>query len=98
MNDKVYNTDWMTISTQASQPTNETTTSTTDAKLSSLIEAFTATLNQGEQNQDSVYQVNGHVGTFIAQKLLNGEKIRVGHNGQAVSSTVNVEAPAERRK
>ncbi len=77
--------------------------SNTDQKISNLIETFTANLdtsNLSNSNSGSsdTFRVNGQVGTFIAQKLSNGEKIRVGRNGQVISTMNYVEEKQQTRR
>lgn len=53
----------------------------------SLIDTFTATIYDSEpQVSNSSYQVNSSVGTLIADKLSQGEKIRIGVNGKFVKN------------
>ena len=48
---------------------------------SNLIDTFTANYENSQSEKMDSYRVNSQVGTLIAQKLLKGEKIRVGRNG-----------------
>ncbi len=73
-------------------------------KISNLIEAFTSNLDGGgESSKEAVasetaaYRVSGQIGTYIAQKMLKGEKIRIGHNGEPVKGSVFDEAIDRRR-
>ena len=50
----------------------------------SLIDTFTANIYEPEPEMSNSYQVSTAVGTLIANKLSNGEKIRVGVNGKFV--------------
>lgn len=47
----------------------------------SLIDTFTANMENPNNEKMDSYKVNSEIGTLIAQKLLKGEKIRVGRNG-----------------
>ena len=49
-----------------------------------LIDTFTANIENPNNEKMDSYKVNSEVGTLIAQKLLKGEKIRVGRNGSVI--------------
>lgn len=44
---------------------------------------------QTDDNQKEKYKVSGQVGTLIAQKLLKGENLRVGRNGELINPPIN---------
>ena len=56
-----------------------------------IIDTFTTNLD--ELNEDdaeaNTYRVSGEVGTLISQKLLSGDRIRIGRNGESVGRTSN---------
>lgn len=83
----MYNNEqqWMTIVNKNSTTSNKKNEEKDEDRIeSSLIETFTANLeNMSNETKDS-YKVNTEVGTLIAQKLLKGEKIRVGRNGSVI--------------
>jgi hypothetical protein len=88
---------WMTIT----NPTQSSSANTNPTdKISNLIEAFTSNLDAEsgkEAATTETYKVNGQIGTFIAQKMLKGEKIRIGHNGEPVKGSGYDEATDKRR-
>jgi hypothetical protein len=93
---------WMTITNVPSNPANNPANNPTD-KISNLIEAFTANLTADDKDPTNAsttaeaYRVKGEIGTFIAQKMLKGEKIRIGNNGNLVGSSAH-DQYIERRK
>ena len=55
----------------------------------SLIDTFTANVDEPMSDTQNSYNVNSQVGTLIAHKLSNGERIRVGINGSSVVDKSN---------
>lgn len=62
------------------------TTSTND-RIASLVDTFASDLDTESNLSSKVnkYQVNGQVGVIIAERLQNGERLRVGRNGEEVT-------------
>ena len=75
--------EWMTI---AKPPTDFEQTVEQRNEPMSLIDTFTANIYEPEPQVSNTYQVNSNIGTLIANKLSQGEKIRVGVNGKFVKA------------
>lgn len=91
VNDRVFKTNqWITI-----VDTKIAASASTD-RIMGLVETFAADVYDAASNQHeggasmtmrprvNKYNVNGNVGVMIAQKLRDGESLRVGRNGEEV--------------
>ncbi len=78
--------EWMTIK----KPNNENSTPKNNEPLS-IIDTFTADIQESEIQMDpvSTYKVSPFIGTMIANKISNGERIRVGVNGKFINENEN---------
>ena len=79
--------EWMTIK----KPPIDNGTPKSNEPLS-LIDTFTADIQEPDAQTDpvSTYKVSPNVGTMIANKISNGEKIRVGVNGKFINEGENI--------
>ena len=77
--------EWMTIQ----KPPGDNEAQGESNEPMSLIDAFTADIQDSDvlaqSSSVSSYKVSTSVGTLIANKLFNGEKIRVGVNGKFIN-------------
>ncbi len=80
--------EWMTIK----KPPNDNGTPKSNEPIS-LIDTFTADIQESDAKVDHIsttYKVSPTVGTMIANKIFNGEKIRVGVNGKFINDSENI--------
>ena len=65
----------------------DNSTTTTNDRIASLVDTFASDLDTESNLSSKVnkYQVNGQVGVIIAERLQNGERLRVGRNGEEVT-------------
>ncbi|CAF0789818.1 unnamed protein product, partial [Brachionus calyciflorus] len=63
------------------------------SKKISLIDTFTAEFDKPSENTET-YRVNGDTGSMIAQKLSDGEKMRICRNGELVNKTTDIFDPS----
>ena len=100
INDNMYSKDaqWMTIS-NINNPQASSANAPASQNISNLIETFTTNIDDKDSKDTAdMFRVNGQVGTFIAQKLLKGEKIRIGNNGDPIPNHSCEDITLEKRK
>lgn len=84
----MYKSDQQWITLNTAQKEDVPNTETVYKSKTSLIDAFTADIDNPNTKKLESFQVNGEVGTLIAQKLLKGEKMRICRNGEPIHPEV----------